>query len=239
MCDGGGDVRSVVLVGESGNITEIVEIGPASIVRHRSWANLQPLADACNRAGLQTNALPYGPLPDGLAPPTVWLLSDLPFLAAEAFGILGRLQVDVPERSGLVMIGGAYSFGGLKAVGGWQDPRGASLLPVEPTAGADDTEKPSGIRLVPTVDCPPALASLLADSPPFFGYNRLRPSAGSRVLARFEDCQPALIVSTLTLRRTVAFASDLLPHWGPTLAKWERLPSLLAALCALAAGEDL
>jgi hypothetical protein len=66
-----------------------------------------------------------------------WLphLSDLPFLAAEASGILGRLQVDVPARSGLVMIGGAFSFSGLKAVGGWQDPRGASLLPVEPTAG--------------------------------------------------------------------------------------------------------
>ena len=144
-------MTSVVLTGEFGNITEIIEIGPTSLVRRRSWANLQPLAHACKTAGLTTTSLPYGPLPDGLASPTVWLLSDLPFLAAEEFGILGRLQVDVPARSGLVMIGGAFSFGGLKAVGGWQDPRGASLLPVEPTAGADDTEVPNGIRLVPLV----------------------------------------------------------------------------------------
>ena len=142
-------MTSVVLAGESGSITEIIEIGPTSLVRRRSWANLQPLADACKTARLTTTSLPYGPLPDGLASPTVWLLSDLPFLAAEAFGILGRLRVDVPARSGLVMIGGAFSFSELKAVGGWQDQRGASLLPVEPTAGADDTEVPNGIRLVP------------------------------------------------------------------------------------------
>jgi uncharacterized membrane protein len=232
-------VANVVLAGESGHITEIVEIGPTSLVRHRAWANLQPLADACERAGLSSTILPCGPLPDGLASPSVWLLSDLPFLAAESFGILARLQVDVPIHSGLVMIGGAYSFSGLKAVGGWQDPRGAALLPVEPMAGADDTEAPDGIRLVPTADCPPELVSLLADTPPFFGYNRLRPRSGSRVLARFQDGQPALVVSPGTPRRAVAFASDLLPHWGPTVGQWDRFPALLAALCSLAAGDRL
>jgi hypothetical protein len=225
-------VTSVVLAGESGSITEIIEIGPTSLVRRRSWANLQPLADACKTAGLTTTSLPLGPLPDGLASPTVWFLSDLPFLAAEAFGILGRLQVDLPARSGLVMIGGAFSFSGLKVVDSWQDPLGASLLPVEPTSEADDTKVPNGIRLVPLVDCPPGFASLLADSPPFFGYNRLRPCAGSRVFAAFKDGQPALVVSASTPHRAVAFASDLLSHWG-------RFPSLLAALCALAAGDDL
>jgi uncharacterized membrane protein len=231
-------MTSVVLAGESGNITEIVEIGPTSLVRRRSWANLQPLAYACKTAGLTTTSLLYGPLPDDVAPPTVWLLSDLPFLAAEAFGILARLQVDVPARSGLVMIGGAFSFSGLKAIGGWQDARGACLLPVDPTGGADDTEVPKGIRLVPSVACAPEFAAVLTDSPPFFGYNRLRPSAGSQVLAEFEDGHPALIVSASTPRRAVAFASDLLPHWGPTHAQWGGLPSLLAGLCALAGGDN-
>ena len=59
-------MTSVVLAGESGSITEIIEIGPTSLVRRRSWANLQPLADACKTAGLTTASLPYGPLPDGL-----------------------------------------------------------------------------------------------------------------------------------------------------------------------------
>ena len=231
-------MTSVVLAGESGNVTEIIEIGPTSMVRRRSWANLKPLADACVSAGLTTTSLPYGPLANSIASPTVWLLSDLPFLAAEAFGILGRLQADVPARSGLVMIGGAYSFSGLQAIGGWQEPRGASLLPVEPTVGADDVEAPNGVRLVATANCPPGFAPLLADSPPFFGYNRLRPRGDSRVLAEFEDGAPALIVSASTPRRVVAFASDLLPHWGPTHAQWEGLPALLAAFCALAAGDE-
>jgi uncharacterized membrane protein len=230
-------VTSVVLAGESGSVTEIVEIGPTSLVRHRSWANLRPLADACEAAGLTTTSLPCGPLPERVTAPTVWLLSDMPFLAAEAFGILQRLQADVPARSGLVMIGGAFSFSGLKLLGGWQDPRGAFLLPVDPLAGADDTEVPTGIRLVPSGACPPEFAAVLADSPPFFGYNRLRPSKGSHVLAEFEDGQPALVVSESTPRRAVAFASDLLPHWGPTHTQWGGLPSLLAKLCALAAGD--
>ena len=127
-------MTSVVLAGESGGITEIIEIGPTSLVRRRSWAKLQPLADACKTAGTMIASLPYGPLPDGLASPTVRLLSDPPFLAAEAFGILGRLQIDVPVRSGRVMIGGAFSFTVLKAAGGWEDPQGASSLP-ELTAG--------------------------------------------------------------------------------------------------------
>jgi hypothetical protein len=92
-------VTSVVLAGESGSITEIIEIGPTSLVRRRSWAKLQPLADACKTAGPMIASLPYGPLPDGLASPIVWSLSDLPFLTAEAFGIPGRLQIDVPVRS--------------------------------------------------------------------------------------------------------------------------------------------
>ena len=227
----------VVLAGESGNITEIVEVGPTSLVRHRPWANLRPLAEACRAAGLSPTILPLGALPPDLPAPDVWLLSDLPFLAAESFGILDRLTADVPARSGLVMIGGAFSFSGLKAIAGWGDPRGATLLPVEPIAGADDTEKPAGVRVVPTDRCPAGLASVLAEAPPFFGYNRLRPRDDAEVLARFDDGQPALIAAARGPRGSVAFASDLLPHWAPEIAGWKRFADLVGGLCALAAGE--
>ena len=91
-------MTSVITAGESGSITEIIEIGPTSLVRHRSWANFQPLADACKTAGLTDRC------------PMAW-------------------------------------------------------LPVDPTAGADDTEVPNRIRLLP-------LASVLAGQPRFFRYNR-------------------------------------------------------------------
>ena len=97
-------MTNVITAGESGSITEIIEIGPTSLVRRRSWANFQPLADACKTAGLTDRC------------PMAW-------------------------------------------------------LPVDPTAGADDTEVPNRIRLLP-------LASVLAGQAPFFRYNRLRLAPG-------------------------------------------------------------
>ena len=35
----------------AGSITEIIEIGPTSLVRRRSWANFQPLADCAGLPG--------------------------------------------------------------------------------------------------------------------------------------------------------------------------------------------
>ena len=229
-------MTSVTLAGKSGSISEVVEIGPTSLVRRRNWANLGPLADGCSRAGLHASVLPAGDMPSGLESPSVWLLSDLPFLAAEAWGILARLTADVPSKSGLVMIGGAFSFAGLNGLGGWQDPRGAVLLPVDPGPGADDTEVPQGTRVVPDSACPPVLADLLAGAPLFFGYNRLRPRDDASVLAHFDDGAAALVISPAMPHRVVAFATDLLPHWGPAAEGWEGLPDLLGGLCELAVG---
>lgn len=229
-------MTSVVLAGESGAVTEIIEIGPVHHVRKRAWAGLDRLANPCTQAGLEVTALPYGPIPPDLATPDVWILSDLPFGAAAEFGILERIMADVPVRSGLVMIGGAYSYSGIHALGGWQDPRCAALLPVAPPPTADDTERPDGVRLVASEDCPQSLVSLLHEAPAFFGYNRLEPRAGSRVLSWFDDGAPAIVVSDPGPCRTVAFASDLLPHWGAASVQWGRLPDFLAALCAIAAG---
>ncbi len=229
-------MRSVTLVGESGVITEIVEIGPAFLVRHRTWANLRPLLEACRAAGFDAAELSPTSAPQGAAP-SVWLLSDMPFLAAEASGLLAALSLQVPSSAGLVMIGGAYSYAGLQGVGGWQDPRGAALLPVEPGPGADAIEAPQGVRIVPEPGCPAALAAALRDAPPFFGYNHLRPRPGAEVLARFDDGAVALAAGPAASRRSVAFASDLLPHWAPAHAAWAGLPALLHGLCHLAAPE--
>lgn len=230
-------MTSVLLAGESGSVTEIIEIGPVNHVRKRSWAGIGRLARPFETAGLDVIALPYGPVPADLATPSVWVLSDLPFGAAEAFGILERITAQVPARSGLIMLGGAYSFAGLNALGGWQDPRGAALLPVAPSPIADDTERPDGVRLVPTDACPPALARLIEDAPPFFGYNRVEPRPGTSTLLRFSDGAVALVVSEPAPCRSVAFASDLLPHWGPAATDWDGLPAFLKALVAIAQGD--
>lgn len=229
-------MTSIVLAGESGAVTEIVEIGPTRFVRRRAWAGLGPLVDACERAGLSAMALPCGPVPPDLKRPDVWLLSDLPRAAADAFGILSQLLVDVPGACGLVMIGGAYSFEGLEGTGGWFEPRSAVLFPLLPPGAPDATEAPGAVRLIPTPFCPDGLARLMASAPPFFGYNRLQPRRDARVLATFDDSAPALIVSDPAPCRSVAFASDLLPHWGPSTKDWDGLPAFLRELAELAVG---
>jgi uncharacterized membrane protein len=226
----------ITLAGESGEITEIVDIGPSRFVRHRAWEGLGPLVDACSRAGLSPLALPCAPIPPSLGRPDVWLLSDLPRPAADAFGILDRLLADVPGSCGLIMIGGAYSFEGLEGAGGWFEPRSMALLPLVPPRGPDATEAPGGVRLVPTGQCPGSLARVVASAPPFFGYNWLQPRPGSHVLAAFDDGAPALIVSDPTPCRSVAFASDLLPHWGPLTRDWTGLAAFLLALSDLDTG---
>ncbi len=235
----GSALISVLLAGESGEITETVKVGPVELVRGRPWQNLGPLADACTRGGMSATALSYGRIPEGLERPNIWLLSDLPFAAADVFGILDRLTADVPERSGLVMIGGAFSFVGLDRLGGWQDPRGAALLPVALADAADAAEAPAGVQIVPTRGCPAELRRVLAEAPPFLGYNRLQPKTTALVLANFNDGSPALVISKSAPRRSVAFASDLLPHWAPTAAAWEGLPALLRGLCELAMGHSV
>jgi Putative glutamine amidotransferase len=226
----------VALAGESGQITEIVEIGPTRVVRHRTWAGLGPLVEASSRAGLVTTALECGPIAADIAAPDVWLLSDLPRPAADAFGILGRLLADVPGSAGLVMVGGAYSFEGLDGMGGWFDPASARLLPLVAPSAPDATEAPGGVRLVPLPSCPAGLAGLLVAAPSFFGYNKLRPRGDAVVLAVFDDGAPALVASEPSPCRSVAFASDLLPHWGPFAKDWDGLSAFLRELVDLAAG---
>jgi hypothetical protein len=231
-------MTTVTLAGESGTVTEIVEIGPVRYQRTRAWAGLGPLVDACSRAGLEATGLPLGPIPGGWERPDVWLLTDLPRAAAEAFGILDILTADIPGSSGLVMIGGAYSYEGLDRIGGWFDSTSAVLLPLLPPGEPDATEAPGGTHLVPTPSCPGELALIMSTAPPFFGYNKLEPNADATVLATFSDGNPALVVTEPAPRRTVAFASDLLPHWGPSAKDWDRLPAFLRSLVELAMGSS-
>jgi uncharacterized membrane protein len=227
-------MATIAIAGESGEITEIVQIGPAHLVRHRTWYGLDPLVQALAGRGFEVTTIRPGPVLDPIPHPDVWIISDLPLISAAAFGILDVLAADVPGRSGLIAIGGAFSFAGLNAAGGWQDPRGASLLPVAMWPFADATERPAGVRLIPTPECHEELGRLLTEAPPFFGYNLVEPLETATVLAKFDDGAPALIVSRANPNRSIAFTSDLLPHWAPDAVRWNGLPAFLQALYDLA-----
>jgi uncharacterized membrane protein len=226
---------TVALAGESGELTEIFDIGPTRYVRKRPWEWLGPIADGCTRAGIRPIVVPYGPLASGLEDPDAWLISDLPRPAASVFGILDRLRAGVPQASGLLMIGGFFSFAGFEGLGGWQDSSAAALLPVAMHPDSDTVDAPDGVRIVASPTCPRSLGDLLAAAPPFYGYNRVEPTGDSIVFARFSDGSPALVCAGEGGHGLVAFASDLMPHWAPTLSTWSRFPDLLLGLCELAA----
>jgi hypothetical protein len=224
-------VTRVVVVGERGDVTQTVRVGPAVLVRSQTWDDLSRLTGVVRAAGLVADALDpragCGDLPE----PDAWLLSDLPFAAAVATGLFERLA-DPAGTAGIVMLGGALSFAGQHGAGGWAGAEPIALLPVIVGTTDDAREAPEGLRLRPTSDCPADLAALLGNAPPLFGRNAVTARAGATVLAEFGGGGPAIAVSERGGRRRAVFASDLMPHWGAAIADWAGLPALVAALVA-------
>jgi uncharacterized membrane protein len=127
---------------------------------------------------------------------------------------LEALRQYVAEGGGLVMIGGYMSFSGIDGKARYGETPLKAALPVECLPGDDRREVPEGIT--PRVISPehPVLAGVPEKWPHFLGYNRFRAKEGAKVLlAAGED--PFLVVGTYGRGRSLAFASDCAPHWGP------------------------
>jgi len=58
--------------------------------------------------------------------------------------------------------------------------------------------------------------------PIFNGYNRLEVKKGAQVLACIkETSDPLVVVWTFGKGRSMAFASDIAPHWGAGFQEWK------------------
>ncbi len=128
---------------------------------------------------------------------------------------------------GLVMIGGYFSFQGIDGKARWGRTAVEDALPVTCLPYDDRLEIPEGFQAVVTgAPDHPILAGLGTDWPALLGANEVRVKSGPdvEILARLPDDQgghPLLVTGRFGMGRTVAWTSDIGPHWLPqTFVDW-------------------
>ena len=144
---------------------------------------------------------------------------------------------------GLVMAGGYLSFQGIDGRARWRRTPVEDALPVTCLPYDDRIEVPEGFR--PDITGPadhPILQGLGADWPMLLGANEVAACEGPgvEVLARLPAEQgghPLLVTGTFGRGRSVAWMSDIGPHWLPEdFVRWPGYASLWRNMLGWAAG---
>lgn len=166
-----------------------------------------------------------------------FLLCDETFLRSErTVNRLSLIAEYVQNGGGLMMCGGYMSFSGIDGRARYQMTPLSDVLPVSMLNYDDRIERPEGA--VATVAEPghAALGGTSPDWPILLGYNRLIAKPGATVIASCDD-DPVLIVQEVGKGRSVAFASDVAPHWAPPeFMAWPHYAKLFASIVGWAAG---
>lgn len=127
---------------------------------------------------------------------------------------LKLLREWVTEGGGLMMAGGYLSFQGFQAKANYHATPIEEILPVEILAFDDRVEAPEGVCGSLTIDDHPVTKGLDRTWPHILGYQKLSARDDALVLAEVEG-YPLLAVRTVGKGRTLAYASDISPHWAP------------------------
>ncbi|WP_271985411.1 glutamine amidotransferase [Pseudoclavibacter terrae] len=145
-----------------------------------------------------------------------FLLPAQTFVAGQQTGNRLRVLRDwVRAGGGFGMVGGYMSFQGIEAKANYRSTPLADILPVELEIGDDREESPEGVR-AHLIGQHPITEGIDAEFPPLLGYQRFESSPSASVLAAFSDEAPLLVVNHEGAGRTLAYASDIGPHWAPT-----------------------
>lgn len=126
-----------------------------------------------------------------------------------------QLLVDyVKQGGGIAMIGGYLSFAGIDNKARYAMTPLQEALPVEILNCDDRVECPEGI--VPEIkdSSHPIFEGIGKDWPFFLGYNKISAKSEAKELATIGG-DTFIAVMDYGKGRTLAFASDCAPHWGP------------------------
>ncbi|MET9532531.1 glutamine amidotransferase [Streptomyces sp. NPDC006649] len=127
----------------------------------------------------------------------------------------------VRQGGGLAMAGGYLSFQGFQAKANYHATPIEDVLPVQILPYDDRVECPEGVRGELTGETHEVTTGLAPQWPILLGYQRLVAKPDASVLATVES-RPLLAVREEGAGRTLAFASDISPHWAPTeFIEWE------------------
>ncbi len=208
------------------------------------------LQAALTAAGMEFTHLPnhladsqFPNTPEGLSRYDVIMLSDIganTLLLHPDTWLYGRptpnrlrlLQEWVIAGGGLAMCGGYYSFSGIYGAARYHRTPLEEVLPVNILPYDDRLETPEGAQPHVVEAGHPILAGLPAAWPLLLGFNELTLKPGAQLLASVND-YPLLAVQTVGQGRTLAWASDIGPHWCPEpFATWEGYARLWAQAVA-------
>jgi uncharacterized membrane protein len=133
---------------------------------------------------------------------------------------LKTIQEYVRRGGGLIMAGGYMSFQGINGAAMYQRSPLADALPVEMMATDDRCERPEGVEPKVTLKHP-VVEGLPQRWPHLLGYNLVKAKKDSQVVVEV-DHDPLLVVGEYGEGRTIAFTTDIGPHWCPLeFAEWE------------------
>jgi uncharacterized membrane protein len=169
-----------------------------------------------------------------------FLLTDETFLKSQrSINRLSLLADFVEAGGGLVMVGGYMSFTGIDGRARFNMSPLAPVLPVTMLDYDDRIETPEGF--VVTVDAPdhPVLGDVIGEWPILLGYNRIAAKPDATVVASHGQ-DPILVLGTVGLGRSIAFASDVAPHWAPPeFLDWQHYGELWSGIVRWAAGREV
>lgn len=155
-----------------------------------------------------------------------------------------KLLKDYVENGGaLLMFGGYYSFQGINGGARFHKTPIEEILPVTCLSADDRVEVPEGFNPVVTAtEKHPILAGLGTEWPYLLGFNEVVAKPGAEVLATVSSeygALPLLVTGTYGKGRTLAWTSDVGPHWlPPEFIAWDGYKTLFEQMLAWATVKD-
>ncbi len=134
---------------------------------------------------------------------------------------LKLLREWVREGGGLAMCGGYYSFAGIYGAAKYYRSPIETVLPVDIHCFDDRIEAPQGISPQVVDGSHPITDGMPSPWPYLLGFNELVLKPDAQLLAKVDE-YPLLAIRAEGAGRTLAWASDIGPHWCPEgFATWE------------------
>jgi uncharacterized membrane protein len=133
---------------------------------------------------------------------------------------LALIRDYVAAGGGLMMIGGYFSFQGIDGKARWRRTPVEEALPVSCLPYDDRIEAPEGIIADVIKPDHPVVAGIAAPWPALLGVNEVvvKDAPGVEVIAQLPAAQgghPLLVAGRHGKGRTLAWTSDIGPHWVP------------------------
>ncbi len=156
---------------------------------------------------------------------------------------LRLLRDYVGKGGGLLMFGGYYSFQGINGGARYHKTPVEDVLPVTCLPVDDRVEVPEGYApVVVGSQSHPILKGLGKDWPILLGFNEVVVKDGAEVLATVSSdyrSLPLLVTGKYGQGRTVAWTSDVGPHWlPPGFIAWNGYKTLFEQMLGWATARD-